>query len=92
MSGPPVERARRWISRGGVAAIVACLAIGLAFFETGATARSLTLFRTAFWLLVAMPIVSLIAVLIDEMRRRDWMFVAATLAVIAIVAWSTLGR
>ena len=95
MSGPAssgIEQARRWISRGGVGAIVICLTVGLVFFQAGAAARAVTLFHVAFWLLVAMPIVSLIAVFFEEVRRRDWTFVVATLAVIALVAWSTLRR
>ena len=85
-----VERSRRWVSRVAIAATLALLTTGLVLFEIGSTGPSMTFFRGAFFVLVAMPIVAVMAVLIEEMRSRDWTFVGATFVVLGLIAYNVL--
>ena len=83
-----IERTRRWVSRVAIAATLGLLTAGLVLFETGSTDLSMTFFRGAFFVLVAMPIVAVVAVLIEEIRSRDWTFVGAALVVLGLIAYS----
>lgn len=83
-----VERVRRWISRVAIAATLALLVTGLALYYGGAASLAMTCFRGAFIVLVAMPIVAVVAVLIEELRGRDWTFAGATLVVLGLLAYS----
>ena len=83
-----IERIRRWVSRVAIAATLGLLAAGLVLFETGSTDLSMTFFRGAFFVLVAMPIVAVVTVLIEEIRGGDWTFVGATLVVLGLIAYS----
>ena len=88
MNGDAIERTRRWVSRVAIAATLGLLTAGLVLFQTGSTGLSMMFFRGAFFVLVAMPIVAVVAVLIEEIRNRDWTFVAAALIVLALIAWN----
>ena len=85
-----VERMRRWVSRAAIAATLALLTIGLALYHSGSPGSSMTLFRAAFVVLVAMPIVAVVVVLIEEVRRREWTFVGTALLVLGLIAYSIL--
>ena len=87
-SDSAVERTRRWVSRVAIAATLGLLTAGLVLFETGSTAASMSVFSGVFVVLVAMPIVGVVAVLIEEIRGRDWTFVGATVLVLGLLAYS----
>ena len=41
-----------------------------------------------FFVLVGMPILAVVAVLIEEIRGRDWTFVAVALVVLGLIGYS----
>jgi hypothetical protein len=85
-----IERVRRGISRVSVIVAIALLCVGLAASAQGSVELSSTLFQAVFWVLLAMPVVNVLAVLLEEIRGRDWTFVAIALVVTALIAWSIL--
>jgi hypothetical protein len=80
------------ILRGGMAFSAAGLVAGLALFIAGRATAGLVL-AIGIVALVAMPVVNVLAILLGELRRREWPFVAATAVVIALLlltfAWKT---
>jgi hypothetical protein len=82
----PVERVRALVSRAGLVVIAVLLAVGLSFSAAGDAETSTSLLRIACGLLVAMPIVSVLALTAEEIRVRDWFFVATCVAVVALIA------
>lgn len=87
-SDSSVERVRQWASRLAIGLTLVLLVAGLTLYYSGSTALSMTFFRSVFFVLVAMPIVAVIAVLLEEVRRRDWTFAAATVVVLGLIAYS----
>lgn len=85
-----IERVRRGISRVSVVVAIALLCVGLAAAAQGSVGLSAALFQATFCLLLAMPVVNVLAVLLEEIRGRDWTFVAIALVVTALIAWSIL--
>ena len=83
-----IERTRQWVNRVAIAATLVLLTIGLALYYAGSADASMTCFRGVFFVLVAMPIVAVVAVLIEEIRGRDWTFVGAALIVLGLIAYS----
>jgi hypothetical protein len=85
-----VERVRRRLSRAGLAAIVATLALGLSLEVFGDADAGLRLLTIAFVLLVTMPVLNVTAVLFEEIQRREWRFVCCAVFVLALIAWRAL--
>jgi hypothetical protein len=85
-----IERGRRLVSRVAIAIALVLLASGLALFYGGSAGLSMRFFSAAFVVLVAMPILAVVAVLIEEIRGRDWTFVGAAGFVLALIAFSIL--
>ena len=82
-----IERTRRWVSRVAIAATLGLLTAGLVLFETGSTGLSMSLFRGAFFVLVAMPIAA-VSRCSSRRSTRDLTFVAAALGVLGLIAYS----
>jgi hypothetical protein len=80
-----IEALRRAVSRMAIVAIAVLLAIGLALAWMG-SAGSGTALVPAMVLLLAVPVVNVSAVLLEEIHRRDWPFVVAAVLVLALVA------
>ena len=95
MSGPEVsaiDSARQLASRAGLFLIAALFIAGLGLWAAGAAGYSTRVLLAACGLLVAMPIVALLAALAEEVRRRDWPFVCAAGVVVLLVAYSIAVR
>ena len=82
-----VERLRRWISRVAFAAAVVLLAVGLTLQWTGTPDRGRVVLQWACSMLVMVPVLNLIAVVLEEARRPNRLFAAAAAAVLALVAY-----
>jgi hypothetical protein len=87
----PVERARRSISVIAYIAVLGLLAAGLIVWWLDHSSLAERLLQLGCGLLIAVPIVNLIAVMLEEVRGRDWGFVAAAAVVLAIVAYRVAG-
>ena len=85
-----VERIRRQLSRGGLVAIVAMLVLGLAAEIAGDVDTGVRLLAAAFVMLVLMPVLNVAAVLVEEIQRREWRFVACAVVVLALISWRAL--
>ncbi len=86
-NGGTFERRVRSLSLAGLLIAAATLAAGLILSWIGAdTARAVLL--TGITALVIMPVITVVSALAEEIRRRDWAFAAAALAVLAILAYN----
>ena len=88
----PVERVRRWLTRVALAGSATLLIVGLAIYASSGASQAQNLFHMAFFLLVAVPLVSVAAVLLEEIRGRDWPFVGAALLVVALVTYAIVRK
>lgn len=87
-----VERVHRTLGRGAFMAAVAGLALGLVLFLIGPHDMSVRVFSATFCLLLALPVVNVLAVLADELRRRDWTFALIAAGVLALLVYSVMDR
>jgi hypothetical protein len=87
-----IERLRLKIGRAGVAVAMAGLAAATVLFFTGQGAASVLLFQISFGVLLAMPVKNVLAVIADEIRRRDWWFAVLALGVLAELTYTVLDR
>lgn len=86
------DRARRTfgqIAYGGVV-LGFCGGVFLHFLQQRTTA-SVVLALTC-GLLMTVPAVNLLAVLVEEVRRRDWAFAALAAAVLALIGYAVMTR
>ena len=81
------ERRVRFLSLAGAGVALTALSVGLVLSWIGSEAAR-TLLLTGIAALVIMPVINVLAALAEEIRRRDWAFVAAALAVLAILAYN----
>jgi hypothetical protein len=87
----PVERVRRSFSVIAYIAVLGLLSAGLIVWWLNHTSAAGRLLQLGCGLLVAVPIVNLVAVMLEEVRGRDWGFVAAAAVVLAMVAYRVAG-
>jgi len=88
-----IERARRKIGQAGFAVAAAALVAGIVCSLAGARAIAAGILQVAFGVLLLMPAKNVIAVLADEVRRRDWWFVllaAGVVAELGFVVWDRI--
>jgi putative Mn2+ efflux pump MntP len=81
------ERRVRFLSLAGIGVTLTALSIGLVLSWMGSDAAR-TLLMTGIAALVIMPVITVLTALAEEIRRRDWAFAAAALAVLAILAYN----
>ena len=86
------ERTRRAISRAALTLATVLLIAGLMVGELGFTRESVIVLGTGCAILLALPVISVVSALIEEMRRRDWPFVTAALLVLVLLAYSVLEK
>ena len=88
----PIQILSRQLAQAGLALSLAVLVSGLAASMAGAVSTSVSLLAMGCAVLVVMPVVAVFLVLAEEVRRRDWLFVAAAVVVIALIAYTTFDR
>ena len=82
-----VRRIARWgLSIGGAA-----LGVGLVAGIGGWTGPSRICLIAGLGAIVALPVVNVVAEVGEELRRREWVFLAAAVAVLAILIYN-VGR
>ena len=87
-----IERARIGIGRGGYLLAVTVLAVGTLLFFLGPSEVSGYFFRAAFGVLLAMPVVNVLAVLAEEVVRRDWTFVLIAAGAVCVLTYAVVTR
>ena len=83
-----IETLRSQIARAGYLTVVLGLGGGTVLFLLGQAAMSRGVLGATLLALVALPIVNLIAVLAEEIARRDWTLSALALIVLSLVGWA----
>jgi hypothetical protein len=83
-----VEVARRQIGRSAFVAAAAGLLAGIGLGWLGQPATSLTTLRLTCGVLLALPVVNVVAVLLEEARAGDWAFAAIACLVLALLAFN----
>jgi hypothetical protein len=86
-----VESLRVAVARIGFACTVVLLAVGLGLWLAGYRDASGVSLAAAVGLLVAMPVTGVIALLVEELTRREWVFAGAAALVLLLLAYN-LGR
>jgi drug/metabolite transporter (DMT)-like permease len=82
-----IERIRRTVSFINLGAIAAALAGGLALSVAGQHATAVRVYTLASALLLVTPVTGVVAALIEEISRRDWLFATAALGVLVLIAY-----
>ena len=87
-----MKELRQRFGRLAYAGVVAGLAAGVFFSLLHLQAASVAILAATCGLLIAVPIVTVLFVVADEVRRRDWMFVALAAGVLALIAFTLAQR
>jgi hypothetical protein len=87
-----IERARRAVDRVGFVIGVGGLLLGVALFFAGYRTGAARIFAAALAVLLAMPIKNVLAVLADEVRRRDWWFALLAVGVLVELLYSVFDQ
>ena len=86
-SGNGVERWRRTTSQVGLALAIALLVVDLVAIIAGSAAIAWSM-PASLAVLVAMPLINLVAAVIEEWKRREWTYVAAAGVVVALLVYA----
>ena len=87
----PVWRFSRLFSRIGLAVTLLLFVVGLTLTAFGVpSARALL--AAGIVVLAAIPAFSVVVVCAENIRRRDWRFVAAATVVIALLVWGVVAK
>jgi hypothetical protein len=85
-----IETTRRIVSHIALWIIIAGLVGGLVLSLAGQPPASVTAYKIAAVVMLVLPVTGVIAVLFEEIKRRDWWFAAAALGVIVLIAYRLL--
>lgn len=87
-----MERLRQQLGRAAYQGVVAGLAGGIFFHLLRQQAASVFILASTCGLLIALPVVNVVAVFVDEMRRRDWGFTLLAAGVLALLVYTVVAR
>ena len=87
-----IESLRRSVGRAGFVVCFLGLVAGVSLFALGYGAASARTFQLTVVVLLVMPVKNVVAVMADEVRRRDWWFGLLAAGVLAELALSVLDR
>ena len=90
--GTEIDRVRRAIGRAGFVFAFTGLSFATAMFMLHFEELSSQLFVATFAILLVLPAINVLAVLIEEIRRRDWLFVALALGVVSLLSYAVIDR
>ena len=86
------DRIRDNWGRLAYGAVFAGLATGIMLFRLRQPAAATLALKATCGLLISLPIVNVILVLAEEVRRRDWIFVMLAVVVLALIGWTIADR
>jgi len=87
-----IDRARPFVGRAAFQGVITGLSAGIALRLLRQPEWSSTVLSWTCGLLIVIPIVNVLWVLIDEIRRRDWAFVFLAIGVLILIAYSLAHR
>ena len=87
-----IERGRRAIGRAGYVIATLAIGAGIAAYVLRQPAASRALLAGTMGLLVLLPVLNVVAILFEEIRRRDWPFAFIALTVLALLAFNVARR
>ena len=87
-----IESLRRSVGRAGFVVAVTGLVTGVVLFALGYSTASARTFQLTIGVLLLMPVKNVVAVMADEVRRRDWWFGLIAAGVLAELAFTVLDR
>ena len=87
-----VEGTERTVGRAGYVLIVAGLTFGMVLLMLGQGALSATVLAATTVVLLGLPIVNVLGILAEELRRRDWAFALLALTVLGLLAYNVVTR
>jgi hypothetical protein len=88
----PVENARIAIGRAGFVVFVGGLLAGLLAFALRQETISTHLLTASCGVMIMLPVVNVLAIFAEEIRRRDWGFVGIAAAVLVLLGFSVVQR
>ena len=87
-----LDRIRQPLGRAAYGVVVAGLSAGIVFYVLHQPAASVFVLASTCALLIVLPVVNVLAVFADEVRRRDWGFALLAAAVLALLAFTLVVR
>lgn len=87
-----IEQLRRRIARTAYGVVAAGLAGGVALYFARQQPASMRVLASAVCILLALPLVNVLAVLAGEVRRRDWAFVWLAGGVLALLGYAIVSQ
>jgi hypothetical protein len=87
-----IENLRRSVGRAGFVVCFIGLVTGVSLFALGYGTASARTIQLTIGVLLVMPVKNVVAVMADELRRRDWWFGLLAAGVLAELAFTVLDR
>jgi hypothetical protein len=87
-----IEALRRSVGRAGFIVAVTGLVTAIVSHALGFVTVSARAFQVTIGVLLAMPVKNVVAVMADEVRRRDWWFGLLAAGVLAELTFSIVDR
>ena len=87
---PAFERWRARIGMVAYGAVVLGLCFGIGLYVLQQRALAITVLAWTCGLLMALPVAQLVAVLVDEVRGRDWGFAALACCVLVLIGYAVI--
>ena len=78
------------IARPGYLMVFVGLCAGTVLQFMGHSAAALGVLTAVFGILIMLPAINVVAILLEEVQKRDWLFVAMAAAVISMLAFRLL--
>ena len=89
---PAFEQWRARIGSVAYGGIVLGLCFGIGLYVLQQRAMAITVLSWTCGLLMALPVAQLVAVLIDEVRGRDWAFAALACGVLVLIGYAVISH
>ena len=86
------DRIREQWGRMAFGGVVAGLAFGFALNRIGQARAATLVLAATCGVLITLPIINVIMVLVEEIRRRDWTFVALAVGVLGLIGYTIATR
>jgi len=89
---PPVEALRQQAGRFGLILAVTGLPTGVLLWALSKGEASIGVLATTIGAMAILPVINVLAIVVEEVRRRDWAFMGLALAVVGLLGFSLVGR
>jgi hypothetical protein len=86
------DRIREQWGRMAFGAVVAGLAFGFVLNRIGQARAATLVLAATCGVLITLPVINVIMVMVEEIRRRDWAFVALAVGVLGLIGYTIATR